>query len=242
MSLQRDLGDARASVDRVVLEGIHTLKHAVRFGGEIERIITPDPGAVASLLAALAPDVVLPVAVEVVDPGEWERLHRGRLPAPVLAIARRPAHRTDEVLGRTGDAPVVLLDAPTHLGNVGAVIRVAAAAGADAVIVRGDADPWHPTALRGGAGLQFALPVGRVDALPDSPRPLVAVHPEGRSLYAAPLLRGALLAFGTERHGLAADLLDRAVERVAIPMRPGVSSLNLATAVAVTLYARRGAG
>ena len=47
----------------------------------------------------------------------------------------------------------------------------------------------------------------------------------------------AVLAFGSERHGLGAALLARADARVGIPMRPGVSSLNLATAVAVALYA-----
>ena len=47
----------------------------------------------------------------------------------------------------------------------------------------------------------------------------------------------AVLAFGSERHGLGAGLLGRADVRVGIPMRPGVSSLNLATAVAVVLYA-----
>ena len=47
----------------------------------------------------------------------------------------------------------------------------------------------------------------------------------------------AVLAFGSERHGLGAALLARADARVGIPMRPGVSSLNLATAVAVVLYA-----
>ena len=46
-----------------------------------------------------------------------------------------------------------------------------------------------------------------------------------------------MLAFGSERHGLDAALLERADARVGIPMRPGVSSLNLATAVAVALYA-----
>ncbi|MFB6240546.1 MAG: TrmH family RNA methyltransferase [Gemmatimonadota bacterium] len=49
----------------------------------------------------------------------------------------------------------------------------------------------------------------------------------------------AVLAFGTERHGLSPDLLDRAERRVRIPMREGVSSLNLAVSVAVALYARR---
>ena len=48
-----------------------------------------------------------------------------------------------------------------------------------------------------------------------------------------------MLAFGTERHGISAELLERADARVAIPMRAGVSSLNLATSVAVTLFAMR---
>ena len=46
-----------------------------------------------------------------------------------------------------------------------------------------------------------------------------------------------MLAFGTERHGLSDELLERADARIAIPMRAGVSSLNLATSVAVALFA-----
>ena len=49
----------------------------------------------------------------------------------------------------------------------------------------------------------------------------------------------AILAFGTERYGLSDELLDRADLRLAIPMRPGVSSLNLATAVAAVLFSQR---
>jgi TrmH family RNA methyltransferase len=128
----------------------------------------------------------------------------------------------------------VLLEDPRHLGNVGAVVRVAAAASAAAVLTTGARDPWEPAALRGSAGLHFALPVGRVDA-PPRDRPLVALDPEGGPL--ADLPADAVLAFGTERHGLSAALLERADARATIPMRPGVSSLNLATAVAVALYA-----
>ena len=129
---------------------------------------------------------------------------------------------------------MVLLDAPRHPGNVGAAVRVAAAAGAAGVLVTGARDPWAPAALRGSAGLHFALPVGRVDA-PPAGRPLVAVDPGGAPLATLP--DDAVLAFGSERHGLGAALLARADARVGIPMRPGVSSLNLATAVAVALYA-----
>lgn len=235
--VQRDLDVARRDPGRVVLEGVHALKHAVRFGARLQRVLSPDPDDLADLLAALAPDVLVPLDVERIDEHTWRTVTRGGLPSPALAIAERPDVDVTRVVARAGDRPVVLLDRPTHLGNVGAVVRVAAAAGADAVAVRGQSDPWHPTAVRGGAGLQFALPVGRVDELPDGARPLVAVDPEGAPLGTVAVPPGAVLAFGTERGGLAADLRDAADLTVAIPMRPGVSSLNLATAVAVLLYA-----
>ena len=135
-----------------------------------------------------------------------------------------------------GRGPVVLLEDPRHLGNVGAAVRVAAAAGADGVLTTGARDPWDPMALRGSAGLHYALPVARVGVLDPAGRPLVALDPGGAPLEPGGLPERALLAFGTERHGLSAGLLARAALRVAIPMRPGVSSLNLATAVAVALY------
>ena len=100
-------------------------------------------------------------------------------------------------------------------------------------------------ALRGGAGLQFALPVARVDSLPPEDlvpgpsRTLVAIDPVGEPFSPDRIPPGAVLAFGSERNGLSRELLARAGLRLAIPMRPGVSSLNLATAVAVLLYAWR---
>jgi TrmH family RNA methyltransferase len=114
---------------------------------------------------------------------------------------------------------------------------VAAAANAAALVVHGDADPWHPMAVRGAAGLQFALPVGRIEDLATS-RPIVALDPGGVALDGVTLPSGAVLVFGAERRGLRSELRERADLSVAIPMRAGVSSLNLATAVAVILYHR----
>jgi TrmH family RNA methyltransferase len=125
------------------------------------------------------------------------------------------------------------------MGNMGACVRVAAAADATAVLTTGSNDPWHPEALRGAAGLHFALPVARIDSVPDHGRPLVAIDPEGERLGEGELDRRAILAFGTERYGLSEELLDRADARLAIPMREGVSSLNLATAVAAVLFSSR---
>ena len=146
----------------------------------------------------------------------------------------------EPVLTRRPDRPVILLDRPSFQGNVGAVVRVAAAADAAGVLVRGHVDPWNAAALRGSTGLHFALPVARCEALPVSSRPMVAVHPDGPTMALEEVPANAVLAFGAERDGLGADLLAQASARVAIPMCAGVSSLNLATAVAVVLYAARG--
>ncbi len=93
--------------------------------------------------------------------------------------------------------------------------------------------------MRGAAGLHYALPVARLDALPPTPRPLIALDPAGDPLRAGRLPAGAILVFGSERRGLSQELRARAGRCLALPMRPGVSSLNLASAVAVVLYAWR---
>jgi RNA methyltransferase, TrmH family len=226
---------ARGDPSRVRLEGVHALKHAVRFGAALEVVVTPAADELRRLLDELAPDVRLTRPPVELDRGTWEALAGREPPSPAIAIARRPRHTAAQVVAAAGR--VVVLEDPRHLGNVGAAVRVAAAAGAGGVLVLGAADPWHPTAVRGAAGLQFALPVARADVLPPVERPVVAIAPEGAPLRAGALPEDPLLLFGTERAGLSAASLARATHRVGIPMRAGVSSLNLATAVAVTLYA-----
>lgn len=223
------------------MEGFHALKHAVRFGAEVATAVTADPDGVRELARALAPDVAerLESLLQPVTRAELRALAPRAHHTEVLALARRPQIDLPPALAARPDAPAVLLEDPRHLGNVGAVVRVAAAADAAAVLTTGAVDPWDPQALRGAAGLHFALPVARVDAVPRG-RPLVALDPDGEDLFTPGAVPpGALLAFGTERHGLSRALLDAADARIRIPMRAGVSSLNLATAVAAVLYAAR---
>jgi TrmH family RNA methyltransferase len=231
-----DVQRARRDPALVVLEGFHALKHAVRFGAEILGSWTADADALEALRARLAPDVAL--APELVGQAELAAV----VPrAQVVAVARRPDQPDPNgLLALPGPAPVVLLEDPRHLGNLGACVRVAAAAGAAGVLTTGRQDPWHPDALRGSAGLHFALPVARTRVVDAGDRPLVALDPDGERLDPATVPPRALLAFGTERDGLSDGLLARADRRLALPMRPGVSSLNLATAVAAVLFLVRG--
>jgi TrmH family RNA methyltransferase len=125
---------------------------------------------------------------------------------------------------------------------MGACVRVAAAADISGVLSTGSHDPWHPDALRGAAGLHYALPVSRLqrlELLDSLDRPLLAIDPDGEPLSPLELPARALLAFGTERYGISRELLERADARISIPMRAGVSSLNLATSVAAVLFAWR---
>jgi TrmH family RNA methyltransferase len=236
------LRQARRDPELVLIEGFHALKHALRFGAEILRAAITDEQEVHTLAAALAPDVPgrLPADTVVVSP---ERLQAAGLKAPitgVLGLARRPAVDVATALADQRAAPIVLLERPRGLGNIGWCVRTAAAADAAGLFTTGIHDPWCPTAVRIGVGLQFALPVARVaDTALESDRPLIAVDTRGEAVRPQDLPPRAILAFGTERHGLSEELLARAHASVSLPMREGVSSLNLATSVAALLYALR---
>lgn len=212
----------------VPLEGFHCVKHALRFAPELVSAVRVRSLQQARALAErLAPDVVdeLLARAEVTEVAH----HTG-----VEATGRLPPADRSVLTART--APLVLLDGPRSPGNAGAVVRVAAAAGAAGVATVGTLDPWHPTVLRGSAGLHYALPVLRT-TVGEVSGPVVVLDADGDP--DAELPADGVLVVGSERGGVGPSLRDRADVVLALPMRPGVSSLNLATAVAAALYRRR---
>ncbi|MER6421646.1 TrmH family RNA methyltransferase [Streptomyces sp. NPDC001137] len=224
----------------VLLDGFHALKHALRFGAEVPVAVTADRGAALALAEELAPDVrdaLDGLLTEVPEP-----TYRSLVPRPhptavaALAVRSSRAANLEKLAHSPRTAPVVVLDNPRNLGNAGAVIRLAAGFGATGVVTTGTLDPWHPTVVRGGAGLHFATAVERlaVEELPAGP--LFALDPEGDDIRGVKLPDDAVLAFGSERSGLSAPLRARTDHLLALPMRPQVSSYNLATSVAMTLY------
>jgi len=212
----------------VDLDGFHAVKHALRFAPElVQSVRVASRDSAAALCAQLAPDVA-PMLLRHAIVGPVDH------PTGVCGTASRPAYDVDVLRRRS--APLVLLDEPRHPGNVGAVVRVAAAAGASGVAVTGSLDPWQPSVLRGSAGLHYALPVLRC-APTEVTGPLLVLDAAGDRLGDVP--DGAVLVVGSERAGVGAGLRARAERVVALPMREGVSSLNLATAVAAVLYSWR---
>jgi TrmH family RNA methyltransferase len=237
---------ARAGQGAVLLDGFHAVKHAVRFGAVLPMALACDKKAVLELADQLAPDVreaLDALVVETDEPalrGLVPRLH----PTGVAALAVRPdrAAQLAALARLPRNAPVVVLDEPRNLGNAGAVIRLAAGFGATGVVTTGELDPWHPTVVRGGAGLHFATAVERMDVADLPPGPVYALDAEGEDIRDLVLPDDAVLAFGSERSGLSAALRARTDRLVSLPMRAQVSSYNLATSVGMTLFHWSSAG
>ncbi|MBF9068231.1 TrmH family RNA methyltransferase [Streptacidiphilus fuscans] len=227
-----------SSPDAVLLDGFHALKHALRFGATVPLVVTTDPAELRRLAAELAPDlgsVEDRAPVEAVSAEALRRLVPRPHPTGVAALALRP-QPVDSGDSRRTAAPYVVLENPRNLGNIGAVVRLAAGFGAAGVLTTGDVDPWHPTVVRGAAGLHFATSVARTSLQTLPVGPIFALDPDGENIHDVEFPDDALLVFGSERHGVTDDAKGMATRTVAIPMRPLVSSFNLATSVGMALF------
>ena len=147
-------------------------------------------------------------------------------------------------------ALVAVLVGVADPGNAGTVVRVADAAGADAVVFAGDTvDPHNGKAVRASTGSVFHVPLARdrdaaavLEACRAAGLTLLAADGRGElDLHdpgAAAVLAGPTAwVFGGEAHGLAPELAAAADHRVRVPIHGRAESLNLATAAAVCLYA-----
>ena len=152
--------EAARDPGKVVLEGLHAVKHAIRFGAVLDGLWSDAPAEVLAQARALAPDIVPVLGERIVTvSSDAFRALAARPPATrLIGVAARPSHST----AATGDGPVVLLDRPRHPGNLGAVIRVAAAADAAAVWSLGGVDPWSAAAIElgGDADALFIMEPG----------------------------------------------------------------------------------
>jgi TrmH family RNA methyltransferase len=142
-----------------------------------------------------------------------------------------------------GGAPLVLLlEDIQDPGNLGSLLRSAAAAGATlAVLSKGCHDAWSPKALRGGQGAQFVLPMllraELAQWIQSQNVPVWALALGGeQTLFDLDLAQPAAILVGNEGAGLSEEVLQLARARVHIPMPGKVESLNAAAAAAVALF------
>lgn len=161
----------------------------------------------------------------------------------VLVVAESPGSSLSAV-APTGASVVLVLDGVQDPGNLGTLARSAAAFGCDALVcLPGTVDPWNPRAVRGSAGALFRQPVVQPSLeelwewLDRHGYLLLGADAAGDPVtHGDPLPQRVALALGNEGAGLRETVRRRCDRLVAVPMRGGTESLNVAVAGAILLY------
>lgn len=245
LTLARDLR-RRKSRERqglFVAEGVRTVEELLRSSLSVKGMLT-GPGLAdnprGSALAAQARERGIPT--EDVDPKEFASAAETESPQGILAIAEIPA-RTLTNLPKTDAIRLLVLDAVQDPGNVGTIIRTAAALGASATFsLPGTVDLWNSKVVRSAMGAHFHHPClsGTWDELDtfrrDRDLRLWAADASGEAIesQAAPPRLG--LVVGNEGGGLSIHTKERADKVVALRIASTVESLNVAVAAGILLY------
>lgn len=235
LRLKRERGDV------AVLEGPDLIGEALAAGVTLETVLaTPDFLATAE---ARRLQGLVQRPPEIVSAAILNELADADSPRGAIAVADLPRRGLADL--PVGDGAYLYLDGIQQPANLGALARVAEAAGARGLaLAPGSVHPNHPRALRASAGSLLRLPV----ALGASPSALrarlapsrpcwIALDPhDGIDLWEAPIPGNAILAVGAEGPGLSRDARDLADLRLRVAMEPPVESLNVAVAAALVLF------
>lgn len=228
----------RRKSGKVLLDGMHLILAHVEHIGPPEMLVVAlsaqDKPEIQRLLARM-PDVNLLVLSDAL----FADLAPVNTPTGILALVALPELHFSQVL-----QCVVLLEAVQEPGNLGAILRSAAAAGVDAAFLSpGCSDAWSPKVLRGGMGAHFVLAIREnVDLVATAQAfagdVLVTSLQGEASLYELDLSGPVAFVIGNEGAGVSQALQQAATRRVRIPMPGAVESLNAAAAAAVCLFER----
>jgi len=229
-----------------VAEGVRTVEELVRSPLMIEgALCTPEAAAEGRSAALVVALEERGVVVSRVPDTEFNTAADTENSQGVLAIAQQPSRSLDSlVLGPS--VRLLVLDGIQDPGNVGTLVRTAAALGVTALVaLPGTVDLWNAKVVRSAVGMHFRFP-----ALDVGPAELsVFLGSQGIALWGTdaggtplgdltPPARLAI-AMGNEGAGLSTALRAQCSQVVSLPMAPGVESLNVAVAAGITLFALR---
>ena len=225
----------------VVLEGVHLAQMWLQHVGQPEAVLFCESqlqqnAELQSLHAALPAEICSVLNASLT--GSLSAVGHG---PGVFCLVSPPAPDMPLRLGENA----LWLDGVQDPGNVGTLLRTAAAAGIQqAYLSQGCAFAWSPKALRAGQGAQFSMQIHEDCNLPSLRErldiPLVVTTLEqAHSLYQEALPRACAWVFGNEGQGVSQALLSVADVRLRIPQAEGVESLNVAASAAICLFEQR---
>jgi len=227
----------RSKSDQTLLDGAHLLA-AYLDGGNRPRHILLNAAALHDGEIAILLERMTEVPVTQLDDKLFADLSELKTPTGILALIDLSIPDMPVAQSRFA----LLLEDIQDPGNLGSMLRSAAAAGCDAVYLSmGCADAWSPKVLRAAMGGHFALRIyerqelgGVANAFPGT---LLATSLQAtRSLYDSDLRGNVAFLVGNEGAGLSAGLRNLATQQITIPMQGNVESLNAAAAAAICLF------
>lgn len=248
LTLARDLKRRKARERNAlfVAEGVRAVEELARSGVRVRGVLVTDAIAADGRGAAVAAQLrERGVAHAAVSTEDFESAAGTENPQGILAVAEVPDRPLASV-SAADLARTLVLDAVQDPGNVGTLIRTAAAMGVRAVVaLPGTADPWNAKVVRGAAGGHFHLTVTSA-TLDELTATLAAAHvplwgadAAGRAVDELRAPAALALAVGNEGAGLSPGLRVTAAQLVSLPMAAGVESLNVGVAAGILLYALR---
>jgi TrmH family RNA methyltransferase len=239
---------ARQEARLFLVEGIRHVGEAVEAKAAVEAIYYA-PELLKSEFAAdlVARQADKGVACYATTPQVFASLAEKDNPQGILAVVRQPDHRLDELTPDNFPWGVALVS-PQDPGNLGAILRTIDAVGASGLILlESSVDIYHPACVRASMGTLFWYPV--VQASFSDFQSWVGgkgYHSYGSSAHAAqnylearPYRTPRILLLGSEREGLTAEQQSLCESVVRLPMAGRATSLNLAVAAGILLYAMR---
>lgn len=248
LSLARDLQrrKAREKHSLFVAEGVRSVEELLRSGLTIRGALV-SPKLVGAPRGDALRKRLDESGVEVAELSEKDFLTAAETESPqgVLAIGHVPGRSLDTL--RIPDVcRILILDAVQDPGNVGTILRTAAALGATATIaLPGTVDLWNPKVIRSSMGAQFGhyafhAEWADVAKLLDRERvELWAADAQGEPLDIARAVPRMAIVVGNEGSGLNSAIRGKAQKTVSLPLASGVESLNVAVAAGIILYELR---
>jgi len=227
----------RREAGQTLLDGAHLLRAFLDTGNKPLHLLINEQASQDAEIAGLlesSPDVLQTQ----LDNALFSQLSELKTPNGLLALIDIPTARVQIAHSQFA----LLLEDIQDPGNLGSILRSAAAVGCDAVFLsQGCADAWSPKVLRAGMGGHFALSLHEsVDPLQVATaftgKIMAASLQTDKSLYECNLRGKLAFAIGNEGAGLSPALLAATQQHFIIPMPGKVESLNAAAATAVCLF------
>jgi TrmH family RNA methyltransferase len=229
-------GRERRKTGQIVLDGMHLIKeYAAHFSHPMALVIS-ESGALRTEIAAYLSGSCSTITV--LTDVLFDDLAAVETPSGIMAVVLQP--KTSHALNQEIDA--VLLDGIQDPGNVGSILRSAAAAGFRQILLSADcAHAWSPKTLRAAMGAHFQLDIHESCDLPGflggyQGQGIVTALGADQSLYVANLKKPLAWVFGSEGQGVRPEVAEASRVKVQIPMSRTTESLNVAAAAAICLF------